>query len=271
MTRPTLTAPRALLCALTAAAPSAGCADVPCAEGTHEEAGTCVANLAPQCGPGTDLQGGFCVPSAGGAVCGEGTHSEAGVCLANIVAAGNASRLISAEFSAPPTLAPLAGGILTDALSTGEELVLVGIYEPVADSIRVFGGGGERNTDGSYRLDLNESFDAPAARNEAVIDTEPVALYFPAFSGGSLRLEDARFTNLTVAATEGVQIATAGELAGVVTPENADALFIDLIDVTFLELLQNLGEVPDVDLDGDGTNESWTLALSFAAEIAWLL
>jgi hypothetical protein len=269
------TSPFAFALAAAAAAALVGgalaaCHGVDCPEGTHEEDAACVANLAPECGPGTDLQAGLCVPSAGGAVCGTGTHAEAGVCIADIALAGNSGRLVRATFSAPPTLAPIASTTLTDALTAGDEIVMVSVYEPVPDAIRVFGGAGARNPNGTFQLEPATAFDAPATRAGGLITTAAGPIWFPAFSGGALLLEAARMADLTVTTIDGLTIATAGALAGVVTPENAEALYIDIIDTNFLDLLQSIGEKPDVDHDGDGTPESWTLALTFETDVAWL-
>jgi hypothetical protein len=59
-------------------------------------------------------------------------------------------------------------------------------------------------------------------------------------------------------------------LAGVLTPEADDAVYIELANQTLLQLTQSLQVPPDADTDGDGTAESWTWALLFSTSPVWL-
>jgi hypothetical protein len=56
----------------------------------------------------------------------------------------------------------------------------------------------------------------------------------------------------------------------VLTPENAQNVYVEAANLTFLELLQSIGTEPDVDHDGDGTKESWRFTLTFATTPVWL-
>jgi len=38
-----------------------GCPSLECGDGTHEENGTCVANIPYKCGPGTIFEKGYCI------------------------------------------------------------------------------------------------------------------------------------------------------------------------------------------------------------------
>ena len=62
----------------------------------------------------------------------------------------------------------------------------------------------------------------------------------------------------------------AAKFNGIITPENADALFIDQAGQTLKALLESLGEVPDVDYDMNGTPESYTITATFATVPVWL-
>lgn len=247
-----------------------GCDQVRCAEGTYEQAGACRASLTPQCGPGTELRAGFCVPGSGGAVCGPGTHIEAGSCVPDLAAKGNTGRINGAVMTAPPLLASVGGTAVDEALRDGDDVVLVSVYEPIDHSFRLFGGSGIRHQDGSYALDKTRSFDVVATLPEdGTLVSIPFVLKFPVIGSGFMSLERT-VLRVQVADVDGVQIAASGEIEGHITPANAEALYVELADMTFLALLESFGEVPDADLDGDGANESWTFRMLIETEAVFL-
>jgi hypothetical protein len=257
--------------ALGALVPATACQQLECAEGTHEKSGACVASLSPRCGDGTELRAGACVPvGGGGAECGPGTHSEGGACVPDLQITANAARLIEVDILEPRILGQVATGPLNGALDSGDALVYVAVYEPFPAATRVWGGGGTRASDGSYILDGDQAFDAKATRSGTQLSSEPFAMYFPALGSDALRLERVAITNLHVEVLERGLIPLAGTMTGVITPQNASKVFIELANATMDETLLALGVEPDVDYDGDGTLESWTLQYEFFSEPIWL-
>jgi hypothetical protein len=222
------------------------------------------------CGAGTELRAGECVSVAGGAQCGPGTHAEGGACVTDLAATANGARFFTIALTAPPQLAALANVFIGEAFRTGDSLLLIAKLEAVPDQIRIFGGGGVRNADGSYALAGENSYDTSAARAGDLITTDPFVLRFPAFGADPLVLEAATLAQLVVEVVDGVEIVVAGEFAGVITPANAEALFIEVANQTLERVLVSIGETPDADFDGDGTFESWYLKGTFTTEPVWL-
>jgi hypothetical protein len=251
-------------------APVLGCADTECADGTYRDAHRCVASVPVACGAGTELRAGECISVAGGAQCGAGTHAEGGACVPDLAATANGARFFDVSIDAPTQLAALANFFVSESFRAGNGLLFVAKLEAVPERIRIFGGGGVRNDDGSYALDAADAYDASATRAGDLIATDPFGLRFPAFGEDPLVLEAAVLSGLAVAVTDGVELVVAGEFSGVITPANAEALYIDVANQTLLDVLDNIGETPDVDHDGDGKAESWRLAGTFTTEPIWL-
>jgi len=263
-------APALLLAA--AAAWSTGCAEVVCSDGTHLEGSECKASLSPQCGAGTRLENGACVPdTGGGAVCGEGTHLQDGTCVADVGFSGNAARFYEVSLTAPAAFVNLANGPLAESFRTGENLLLIGAYAPTDSDLRIFGGGGSRNPDGWYALDRREAYDSADTMAGEEFTSAPFTLSLSAFGAPTpIILVDTVITHGTIASPEGVDLVQSGQLAGAMTPEAADAVYIETANQTLLVLTQGLHIAPDVDHDGDGTPESWTVSLTFSTVPVWL-
>jgi hypothetical protein len=258
--------------ALTAAALSGCTDDVVCADGTHLENNECKASLSPQCGDGTVLQNGACVPdNGGGAVCGLGTHIEDGTCVADVGFSGNAARFYDVSLRTPAAFVNLAQGPLAEAFRTGENLLFVGAYAPVEGEVRVFGGGGTRNTNGWFALDRGTSFDAAVTFDGDEFTSDRFTIPFNAFGSSTpIVLVNTIISHGKVSSPEGVELVDSGHLAGVMTPEAADAVYIETANQTLLVLTQGLHIAPDVDNDGDGVAESWLVSLDFATTPVWL-
>jgi hypothetical protein len=260
--------------ALTLLFAAPGCGDTQeCGPGTHIDGESCVASLSPECGPGTKLEAGRCVPdSGGGAECGTGTHSEAGTCVPDIALTGNAARWIDVNLTNPAEFIPLANGPFHDAFASGENLIFVGTYAPSTGSaMRLYGGGGTLNPDGSYALDHTHAFDATASGPSGQMVSAPFTFAFKAFGAPQyIVLVDTVITNGTMDNPEGINLVRSGKLTGVLTPENAQAVFIQDANVNLLELMVSIDIQPDVDRDHDGTKESFTMGVTFATIPAWV-
>jgi hypothetical protein len=259
-----------VLTVATLVAPSSGCNELECAEGTHEEGGVCVSSLTPQCGPGTALESGFCRPIEGGASCGAGTHEEGASCVPDLTASANASRIVNVTLQKPSILAAVANQPLNNALSSGDSLVFVAIYEPTDAILHLYGGGGVRNADASYTLDRAQGYAAPATRAAGLAETEPFVMLFPVLGDTPLTLERTVLSNVMTQVVDGLEVAISGDLEGIITVENAKKIYIELGGAFLDTLLVQIGAEFDADYDGDGTLDSWTLALSFATEPVWL-
>jgi hypothetical protein len=245
--------------------------DTVCSEGTYLDGHECRASLSPRCGPGTRLENGACVPDeGGGAVCGPGTHLDGSTCVADLGVAGNAARLFDVSLTAPAAFVNLANGPLRESFRTGENLLFLGVYEPRSGAIRIFGGGGVRN-DGWYALDRDQSFDGAVVYSGDRFTSEPVVLNLEAFGASDpIRLVGTVISDGVITRHDGVPLVERGKLAGVLTPDAADAVYIESANQTLLELTRAVRVAPDVDHDGDGVAESWTMALQFSTVPIWL-
>jgi hypothetical protein len=261
---------RALLVLLTAVA---GCGDsTVCGDGTHLDGTMCVASLPTQCGPGTQPQGGQCIPTdGGGAACGPGTHLEGGTCTADVVLSGNAARFRDVELTAPAEFVNIANAQLHEAFLTGETLVFVGAYRPRQDQLSVFGGGGQLHAGGWYDLDRTSSFDASVTTSAGTFTSQPFTFVMHAFGAvQSIELVDTVISEGTLVSPDGVELVQSGVLSGVLTPTAADRVYIESANQSLYDLMTALQITPDVDQDGNGSKESWTMALRFATEPVWL-
>jgi hypothetical protein len=250
-----------------------GCSEeLPCGEGTHAEGSECVASLSPECGPGTRLEGAACVPDqVGGAVCGPGTHSEAGTCVPDIELEGNAARLYDVNLTAPADIVGIANGPFHESFMSGENLLFIAAYQPSASVLRLFGGGGALRDDGTYTLDRASSFDAGATFAGNVLASEKFTFTMSAFGAAEpIVLLETTVSNGTMESPEGVSLVQSGKLAGVLTPEHAMEVYIEAANLNMFDLLNSIEAKPDVDHDGDGTKESWTMAITFATVPVWL-
>jgi hypothetical protein len=250
----------------------AGCGEeLVCGEGTHAEGDSCQASLSPQCGPGTRLENGSCVPDeGGGATCGDGTHLEGETCVPDIDRDGNASRFFDVNLTSPPSIVEIANAPLRQSFMTGENLVFVGAYQP-GNGLRVFGGVGTRAEDGSYLLDRSSAFDTPCTLDAQELTTAPFIFSMLAFGADEpMVLLDAEITNGAMVSPEGIQLVASGTLTGVLTPENAGAVYIETAGTDLRTLLDGASAAPDVDRDGNGSKESWRFALTFTTVPVWL-
>ncbi len=250
---------------------TAGCEPLECAEGTTEEGGQCIALLAPRCAAGTELRAGECVPSGGGAECGPGTHADDGACVPDLIASANATRMTRVSNMQPLAFANVATTPINAALSSGDALVFLAVYQPYPEAVRLYGGDGASETDGSFSLAAERAFDIKAAVVAGdSFTSEPFAMYFPVFGSTPLRLENTVLSDVNAPLQNRVPIALTGTLTGVITPENAREVFIELANETLDVVLETIGLEPDTDLDGDGTDESWSFAFDFETEPVWL-
>jgi hypothetical protein len=262
-----------LLSLLTLLALVPACDDgTPCGEGTVAQNGECTATLSPSCGPGTRLENAACVPdNGGGAVCGAGTHSENGTCVPDIALSGNASRFFDVNLTAPADIVGIANGPFHESFLSGENLLFVGAYLPMQGQLRLFGGGGTLQADGSFSLDRTRSFDASATLAGGVISTAPFTFQMQAFGAQMpIILLDTVISNGVIGAPEGVSLLESGKLSGVLTPENAKNVYIESANLDMFDLLNSIDALPDVDHDGDGTKESWNMAITFSTVPVWL-
>jgi len=251
---------------------AAGCTEpLVCSEGTHLEGNECRASLSPACGPGTRLETGLCVPDqGGGATCGTGTHLEANICIADVALGGNAARFYEVALTAPAIYVNLANAQLGESFRSGENLLFVGVYEPNQADLRVFGGNGTRSG-ATYLLDRTRSYDSPIAFVGEKFSTQPFTLALYAFGASQpIMLVDTVMSDATTTSVDGVTMVQAGKVSGVLTPQAADAVYIEQANQTLLQLNRSLRVTPDVDHDGDRTPESWTMALQFTTVPVWL-
>jgi hypothetical protein len=262
-----------LLVLVPLVAAGSACDDVtPCGAGTVAMNGECVATLSPACGPGTRLENAACVPdTGGGAVCGAGTHSENGTCVPDIALSGNASRFFDVNLTEPADIVGIANGPFHESFLSGQNLLFVGAYLPKQGELRLYGGGGAPQADGSFSLDRTTSFDASATLAGGVITTAPFRFQMNAFGAAMpIILLDTTISNAAIAAPEGVSLIASGKLSGVLTPENAKNVYIESANLDMFELLNSIDARPDVDQDGNGTKESWTMSITFSTTPVWL-
>jgi hypothetical protein len=185
--------------------------------------------------------------------------------------AGNSGRLNGGLMLAPPSLATLGSAALSEALRNGNALFFVAFHDPTGLAGRLHGGGADREG-AVYRSAAERAFDAAAvATSSGLATAAPFRVPFPAIGTSNLLLEDVVLSEVVVAADGGLALPRSGRLAGVITPAHAEELYIDLAGQTLRSLLESLGEPADVDRDGDGTAESWSLVITFTTEPAWLL
>jgi hypothetical protein len=258
---------------VSAATVLGACSDAPrCGDGTYLESDECKAGIDPICGPGTTLENGACVPGlGGGGECGQGTHLEEGVCVADVSVPGNASRFYDVHLVDPPEFVDLADPSLHSSFMSGANLAFVGVYEPTASVLHLFGGGGKREDDGSFSLDRSTSFEAQATASAAGLETVPFAFQLNGLgSAMPVRLVDTRVTEAQIDRSSGVALVASGRLSGVLTREAANAVFIDQANTTLLGLLESIGIAPTDDHDGDGIKESWRMTLQFSTTPVWL-
>jgi hypothetical protein len=250
-----------------------GCSEeLPCGEGTHAEGDSCVGSLSPECGPGTKLQGSVCVPDqGGGAVCGPGTHSDSGTCVPDITLDGNAARLSDVNLTAPADIVGIANGPFHESFLSGENLLFIAAYQPSANVLRLFGGGGTLRDDGTYALDRASSFDASATFVSDVLQSSSFTFSMSAFGAAEpIVLFDTTVSNGTMESPEGVSLVMSGKLSGVLTPENAQVVYIESANQNMFDLLNGIEAKPDVDRNNDGTKESWTMSITFTTTPVWL-
>ena len=250
-----------------------GCSSLACGDGTHGDGKECLPSLPPDCGSGTKLVDGTCVPdSSGGAVCGTGTHSENGTCVPNVNKSGNAARFYTADLTDPAAFVPLTNGSFHDSFVTGENLVFIGAYTPTTTTLRFFGGNGSLNADGSYTLDHTKAYDAPASMTGNMATSEPFTFKMKAFGAPQdIILVDTVISNGVVDSPEGVTLVQSGKLSGVITPENARNVYLQDANLSLYDLMLSLEIAPDVDRDGDGVKESWIMGMTFTTQPVWLL
>jgi hypothetical protein len=253
---------------------AAGCGEVVCGEGTHTESDSCVANLSPSCGAGTRLENGACIPDeGGGAECGEGTHAnDNGECVPDVDLSGNASRFYEVNLTDPVEFVPIANGPFHDAFKTGENLIFIGAYTPSADQVRFYGGTGSLDDDGTYSLDHDVAFDTSASGpTDGMMTSAPFTFRMRAFGAPQpIVLVDTVITNGTMGAPERITLVQSGKLQGVLTPENARAVYIQDANSNLEDLINALEIKPDKDVDHDGTKESWTMGVTFETVPVWL-
>ncbi len=243
-----------------------------CGDGTHGESDQCLASLSPECGPGTKLVEGACVPdSGGGAVCGQGTHTLNGTCVPDVDLSGNASRFYTADLTDPEEFIPIANGPFHDSFVTGENLVFIGTYTPSLSILRLYGGGGKLNADGTYTLDHAKSYDTPAEVINGVMQSSPFTFQLKAFgSPEAIVLVDTVISQATMGAPQGITLVQSGKLSGVLTPENAQRVYIQDANQSLFELMGALEIPPDTDHDGNGVKESWVMGLTFTTKPVWV-
>jgi hypothetical protein len=249
-----------------------GCTDVECGEGTHADSDTCVANLSPSCGPGTRLENGNCVPDeGGGAECGPGTHSEDGKCVPDVDLSGNASRFYEVNLTDPAAFIPIANGPFHDSFVSGENLVFIGAYAPNATGVRLYGGTGKLEDDGTYTLDHEDAFDTSATGPSGQMVSAPFTFQMRAFGAPQpIVLVDTVITNGSMESPDRIELIQSGQLKGVLTPENAETVYIQDANTNLKDLILALEIAPDTDRDKDGTKESWTMGVSFETVPVWL-
>ena len=265
--------PKVVVAALAAALLGGGCVEsTPCGDGTVAQEGECRATLSPECGPGTRLENATCVPdTGGGAVCGAGTHSDNGTCVPDIARSGNASRLFDVNLTAPADIVGIANGPFHESFLSGENLLFVGAYVPSEAGLRLYGGGGTLQDDGSFTLDRHTSFDTNAQIVSGMVATAPFTFQMQAFGAAQpIVLVNTVISGGVLDAPEGVDLLESGRLSGVLTPENAHAVYIESANLDMFDLLVSIDAAPDVDLDSDGTKESWTMSITFSTVPVWL-
>jgi hypothetical protein len=99
----------------------------------------------------------------------------------------------------------------------------------------------------------------------------PFTFSFKAFGAPQfIVLVDTVITNGTMDNPEGINLVRSGKLTGVLTPENAQAVFIQDANSSLLELMQSIDIQPDVDRDHNGTKESFTMGVTFETVPAWV-
>jgi hypothetical protein len=269
-----------LLLSSCAALVASGCSDsVECGEGTHGDGTQCVSSLSPACGPGTKLVSGECVPdSGGGAECGVGTHSENGTCVPNIDVSGNASRFYDVSLTDPAQFVPITGSSFHDSFVSGDNLLFVGSYAPATNGMRIFGGGGTLNADGSYTLDHAHAYDTTAIGSGTQMSTAPFTFSMKAFGAPQyIVLVDTVITNVVTESPDGVPLVKSGHLSGTLTPENATNVYLQDANSNLYELILSLEIPPTVDYEDshgnpgpDGVKESYTFGVTFETVPVWL-
>jgi len=252
---------------------ASGCSDeLTCSDGTYLDGSECKSSLPDQCGPGTRPQAGQCVPDqGGGAVCGPGTHLENGTCTADIALSGNAARFYEVSLTAPAAFVSIANGPLQESFRTGETLMFIATYTPRQGEQRVFGGAGSASGSGYYNLDRATSFDTGTLVAGSGFTTDPFTFQLRAFGAAEpIELVGTVISNGTMIAPDGVTLVETGRLAGVLTPAAAQRVYIETANSSLHQLILDLEIPPDVDFDGNGVKESWTMALTFETIPVWL-
>jgi hypothetical protein len=137
--------------------------------------------------------------------------------------------------------------------------------------MRIFGGGGARNEGGWYALDRTRAYDAPATFAGGKFSTAPFTLDL-SFIGAAepVTLVEASIREGVVVDEDGIALVESGRLAGVLTPEAAERVYVESANLSLRELLLALEVPPDVDHDDSGSAESWTMALRFSTVPVWL-
>jgi hypothetical protein len=207
----------------------------------------------------------------GGSECVTGMHCAGGACVADVGVSANASRFYDVDITAPAEFIPLAGAAFHDAFVSGDSLVFVGTDRSDPGELRLFGGIGTLNADGSYTLDDATSFVAAAHGSSGSVTSEPFTFQMKAFGAQQpIVLVDTVITDGAIDAPEGITLLESGKLAGVLTPDNARAVYIQDANLDLFDLINSLEIAPDVDHDSDGTRESWTWSLTFSTVPVWL-
>lgn len=151
--------------------------------------------------------------------------------------------------------------------------MFVATFTTAEGAERVYGGvGGPFHNNGSYLLVKDTIFHVSAARDGAGrLSTSPFDVHFVLGLGLDLALVDAELTTMvTTPGAHGSNVIASGDFSAVLTPENADQVYLSPTLTLREFLLLFPGLLPDVDHNQDGTLESWRFKYHFETEVVLL-
>jgi|GEM_PF-6309520 len=179
----------------------------------------------------------------------------------------NAGRVVSLELSRPAGLDVMLDWPADGVDSDSGRALFIGAYQSPAGELRVWGGVGERTSDGDVLSDA-DAFDVAATRSDLGIYTASFELPVWAQRGQTLRFDMAVLFELELG--DSGMVPTSARLLGVLTPEVANRMEVSRLDMSLAELLSAAGAQPDYDVDGDGAADSWVAEGHLVAEPTWL-
>jgi hypothetical protein len=202
-------------------------------------------------------------------VCGSGTHSQEGICIADVDVAGNAGLFVTLVLTHPKQLGGAVNSVVAAALESGDALILIGAHQPREDDLRIYGAPGRDNLDKTFSLEVEHAYEVAGTAAAAGITSEPFTWVVVGLTDQPLVFVDTVISEATISITGGARVIDRGTMTGVMTPENAEMVFL-VPDLTLLEGLMVVGAQPDVDRDGDGDPESWEARAEFTTNPVWL-